>query len=91
MTTTDAQVTLISSIAGLADVIETHILDSIRAASNGAAKMIFEDMLLVGPTDKTHRDMIKAAFKRKGVHYKDEDILRAALLIREKSLKARGL
>ncbi|MBI2640040.1 MAG: hypothetical protein HYW90_04110 [Candidatus Sungbacteria bacterium] len=75
----------------LAEEIEEIIKECLLKTESDANKMILEDELLVGPTEKTSKASLMRVLRIRGISCTENEYLRAALLIREKSLKARGL
>lgn len=75
----------------LARKIEECLERGCQEASNGGARMIYEDLLLIGSCEKSFLSIVKTELKKLRISCTDEEIGSAGLVIREKSLKARGL
>lgn len=79
----------------LAKIIEEYLLnrlsDSVTPLSVGV-RMIYEDMLLAGSSDEHFVSLVEPELRqRMGIVCSINEINQAGFLIREKSLKARGL
>lgn len=84
--------TITVTVIELAEKIENWIINHFTRPTNFSMptglQVIYEDMLLVGPTEKTAREMVMAVLTDKGISCTEDELTSAALFIREKSLRA---
>lgn len=79
------------TIDKLADHIEVCIRDLVLQETLDSKKRDLQDILLTGPSGRTTFELVKPLLEQRKINYSMDEFFSAMDVIRERSLKARGL